>query len=61
MPCVFIAPPPYKWVPTTPDPRYHGSQGGCNGCDFRPLASQVRCSDIPCQRHPGLVARIIKE
>lgn len=60
MSLTFKTPPPYEWVPGTPDRKY-GSPNGCNGCDFRPLAAQVRCSDIPCQRHPGMVARIVKD
>jgi hypothetical protein len=52
--------PAYSWVPTTPDPRYHGSQGGCNGCAFRKMPD-IRCSRIPCQTKPGMVAQLIQE
>jgi hypothetical protein len=48
--------PDYRWVPGTPD--HHGSLNGCNGCAFRKMAD-IRCSRIPCQRHPGLVAQLI--
>lgn len=53
--------PDYHWVSATPDPRYNGSTGGCNGCAFRPLSTGIRCSRIPCQRHPGLVAELITQ
>lgn len=50
--------PNYRWVPGTPD--QHGSTAGCNGCAFRSFtATQIRCSRIPCQRHPGFVAELI--
>jgi hypothetical protein len=49
--------PAYRWVPGTPD--HNGSPNGCKGCDFRPLSTDIRCSRIPCQRHPGLVAQLI--
>lgn len=50
--------PPYRWV-QKPDPRT-GSTSGCHGCDFRKRPG-IRCSRIPCQRHPNHVAEIIKE
>lgn len=49
--------PDYRWVPGTPDK--HGSPNGCNGCAFRPLSTGIRCSRIPCHRHPGMVAQLI--
>ncbi len=48
--------PDYHWVPGTPD--RNGSIGGCNGCDFRQLSTGIRCSRIPCQRHPSMVAKL---
>ena len=48
--------PAYVFVPGTPDK--HGSTNGCNGCDFR-RRPDIRCSRIPCQRHPGQVARLV--
>jgi len=48
--------PGYRWVPGTPD--HYGSTNGCNGCAFRHIAD-IRCSRIPCQNHPGLVAQLI--
>lgn len=50
--------PDYRWVPGTPDK--NGSPNGCNGCDFRKLSTGIRCSRIPCQTKPGLVAKIVK-
>lgn len=50
--------PDYRFVPATPDPAYHGSTGGCNGCAFRRMPD-IRCSRIPCHRHPGMVAQLI--
>jgi hypothetical protein len=47
--------PDFRWVPGTPDK--NGSSNGCNGCAFR-SQTQIRCSRIPCQRHPGLVAEL---
>lgn len=49
--------PDYRWVVGKPD--RNGSTNGCTGCDFRPLSTGIRCSRIPCQRHPGRVAQII--
>ena len=50
--------PDYDWVPGKPDK--NGSTAGCNGCDFRSFtATKIRCSRVPCQRHPNMVARII--
>lgn len=50
--------PDYHWVPGTPDK--NGSPYGCNGCDFRAFTKTgIRCSRIPCQRHPGMVAELI--
>lgn len=57
MPRTYVTPPPYRFVPNTVPDR-NGSFNGCGDCDFRPLASGVRCSDIPCQRYTGMVARI---
>jgi len=50
--------PDYRWVPGTPDK--NGSPNGCNGCAFRKMP-EIRCSRIPCQHKPGLVAQLIKE
>jgi hypothetical protein len=51
--------PPYRWVPGTLDPKY-GSPNGCNGCAFRSFtATKIRCSRIPCQIKPGMVAQLI--
>lgn len=50
--------PNHVWVPGTLD--RNGSPKGCTGCDFRPLSTGIRCSRIPCQTKPGLVARIVK-
>lgn len=51
--------PPYRFVPGTPDPKY-GSPNGCTGCAFRSFtATKIRCSRIPCQRYPGMVAELI--
>ena len=50
--------PDYVWVAGQPDK--NGSTDGCKGCDFRPLASGVKCSDIPCQKYIGLVAKIVQ-
>ena len=49
--------PDYRWVPGTPDKC--GSSNGCNGCAFRRMPT-IRCSLIPCQRYPGLVAELVK-
>lgn len=48
--------PRYIWVVGTPDK--HGSIYGCNGCAFRHMI-QVRCSQIPCQKFPGKVAKLV--
>lgn len=50
--------PEYRWVPGKPDPRHHHSTGGCFGCAFRKMP-EVRCSRIPCQTRPGMVAELI--
>jgi hypothetical protein len=50
--------PPYRFAPGEPDPYYHGSTGGCYGCAFRRMP-EIRCSRIPCQRYPGMVAQLI--
>lgn len=50
--------PDYRFVPGTPDPYYHGSTGGCYGCAFRKMPD-IRCSRIPCQLHPCMVAQLI--
>lgn len=51
--------PAYRWVPGTPDLKY-GSPNGCTGCAFRSFtATKIRCSRIPCQRYPGMVAELI--
>lgn len=52
--------PPYRMVPGKPDPYYHNSTGGCYGCAFRRM-SEIRCSRIPCQRYPGMVAELVKD
>lgn len=49
--------PDYRWVPGTPDK--NGSTNGCNGCAFRRMPD-IKCSQIPCQRYPGLVVQLIK-
>ena len=50
--------PAYRWVPGTPDK--NGSTNGCTGCAFRSFtATKIRCSRIPCQRYPGLVAQLV--
>jgi hypothetical protein len=49
--------PDYRFVPGTPDPVY-GSPNGCTGCAFRKQLA-IRCSRIPCQRFPGMVAELI--
>lgn len=51
--------PPYRFVPGTPDPVYR-SPSGCTGCAFRRM-SEIRCSRIPCQLHPGMVAELIPQ
>ncbi len=51
--------PDYVWVPATPDPRYHGSTGGCFGCDNRSLSTGIRCSRIPCQAKPCQVIKFV--
>jgi hypothetical protein len=43
--------PDYKWV--------QGIDNGCTGCAFRPLSTGIRCSRIPCQRYPGMVAQLV--
>ena len=50
--------PDYRWVPGSPD--RHGSTAGCAGCDFRRQLS-IRCSRIPCQTRPGMMAKIINQ
>ena len=50
--------PAYRWVPGTPDK--NGSINGCSGCAFRRMP-EIKCSQIPCQRYPGLVAELIKQ
>ena len=51
--------PEYQWIPGMPDPKNHNTVNGCYGCDFS--KSNIRCSLIPCQRHPGMVAKIINK
>ena len=51
--------PDYRWVPGTPDPKY-SSPNGCTGCAFRKQLA-IRCSRIPCQRYPGMVAELIHD
>ena len=48
--------PAYRWVLGTPDK--NGSPNGCNGCAFRRMPD-IRCSRIPCQRYPGMVAELL--
>lgn len=51
--------PDYRWVPGTPD--QNGSRNGCNGCAFKSfIKTGIRCSRIPCQTKPGLVAELIE-
>ena len=50
--------PPYRFVTGPPDA--NGSTNGCGGCAFRKRA-EIRCSRIPCQRHPGQVAQLIEQ
>jgi hypothetical protein len=52
--------PDYRWVPGKPDPKQHNSTGGCFGCDFRSLNTGIRCSRIPCQTKPGMVAQLVQ-
>lgn len=59
MGCAVMGIPEYRWVQGKPDPHYHGSTGGCFGCAFRPMTSGIKCSDIPCQRYPGMIAEFI--
>lgn len=50
--------PEYRWVPGTPDAR--GTTTGCNGCAFLSFSTtRIRCSRIPCQRYPGMVAELV--
>lgn len=52
--------PAYCFVPGTPDPVYH-STNGCTGCAFRSYTeTKIRCSRIPCQLYPGQVAKLIQ-
>lgn len=54
--------PDYRWVPGPPDPNRYGSTAGCYGCAFKSFTStKIRCSRIPCQRHPGMVAELIEK
>lgn len=48
--------PAYKWAAGALDD--NGSTNGCNGCAFRKM-SEIKCSLIPCQLYPGMVARLI--
>lgn len=48
--------PDYKFIPGVPDEL--GRTGGCNGCVFR-FDLNIRCSRIPCQKHPGMIAQLI--
>lgn len=49
--------PEYRWV-QKPDPNRNGSTSGCYGCAFQ-RQLDIRCSRIPCQRHPEHVAELI--
>lgn len=49
--------PAYRFV-SKPDPNNHGSTTGCYGCAFRRML-EIRCSRIPCQRHPTMVAELL--
>lgn len=47
--------PEYRWVQGDPiDPN------GCTGCAFQ-FRLFIRCSRIPCQNHPGMVAELVRE
>lgn len=50
--------PDYHWV-QKPDPKNYGSTSGCHGCAFRRMP-EIRCSRIPCHRHPGFVAELVQ-
>lgn len=50
--------PEYRFE-ARPDPGNYGSTSGCYGCAFRSMP-EIRCSRIPCQRHPGQVAVLVK-
>lgn len=51
--------PEFTWV-SIPDPGNYGSTSGCYGCAFRRMP-EIRCSRIPCQRHPNMVARLVPQ
>lgn len=52
--------PDYRWVPGTPDPKNYYTVNGCNGCAFHSFVkTKIRCSRIPCQKYPGMVAELI--
>jgi hypothetical protein len=50
--------PAYRWV-KRPDPERYDSTAGCYGCAFRHMP-EIRCSRIPCQRHPYHVAKLVE-
>ena len=51
--------PDHRFV-AKPDPRNYGSTAGCYGCAFKSFSTtKIRCSRIPCQRYPQMVAEII--
>lgn len=52
--------PEYIFVPQKPDSTKDGMMGGCYGCDFRGRLD-IRCSQIPCQKHPYKVAKITEQ
>lgn len=52
--------PAYRWVQRPdPDPDHYGSTSVCYGCAFR-RRLDIRCSRIPCQRHPNEVAELLE-
>ena len=51
--------PAYEFVPGEPDPKNHGTTNGCYGCAFAKQLA-IRCSRVPCQRYPGMVARLVE-
>lgn len=50
-------PPIPDYVFVTGKPDQNGSTGGCNGCDFRHMR-EIRCSRIPCQTKPNMIAKL---
>lgn len=50
--------PEYRWIPAPPNPSCYNSITGCYGCAFHKQLV-IRCSRIPCQTRPTMVAELV--